>query len=173
MERESAEPKNAAGPEPSRSDRKTTMLCEMCGRDVEVTSRVRIEGSVLALCPDCARFGKAIDPPPSPSPAPGAPRRVAYAGGASRAGGGGRNLQERDLYQEIGEMELAPDWAKRIRIAREALHWNPEELGKKLNEKKSVVLKIESGSFRPPDDLVRRLERLLKVRLRADPAAPA
>ncbi|MCI4339136.1 MAG: multiprotein bridging factor aMBF1 [Thermoplasmata archaeon] len=148
------------------------MLCEMCGNDVEMTSRVRVEGSTLNLCGDCARFGKAVDPPPAPMAAPAGPRRTAYAGGASRPGGGGRSMQERDLYTEIGEMELAPDWAKRIRIAREALHWTPEELGKKLNEKKSVVLKIESGSFRPADDLVRRIERLLKVRLKADPAAP-
>ncbi len=69
-------------------------------------------------------------------------------------------------------MELAPDWTKRIRVAREALHWTPEDLGKKLNEKKSVVLKLESGGIHPPDDLVRRVERLLKVRLRADPAVP-
>jgi putative transcription factor len=149
------------------------MLCEMCGQDVALTSRVRIEGSVLALCPDCARFGKAVDPPPAPPPAPATARRPSYGAGASRPASGNRNMQERDLYQEIGEMELAPDWAKRIRIAREALHWTPEELGKKLNEKKSVVLKVEAGGFRPPDDLVRRLERLLKVRLRADPASAA
>ena len=57
------------------------------------------------------------------------------------------------------------------RIAREALTWNPEELAKRLNEKKSVVLKIESGGFHPPDALVRKLEHLLKVRLRAEPEA--
>jgi putative transcription factor len=149
------------------------MLCEMCGKDVDLTSRVRIEGSVLNLCSDCARFGKALDPPSPPALVAAAPRRAVYSGGASRAGGGGRSMQERDLYQEIGEMELAPDWSKRIRVAREALHWTPEEFGKKLNEKKSVVLKIESGGFHPPDQLVRRIERLLKVRLRADPSAPA
>jgi putative transcription factor len=150
------------------------MLCEMCGQDVESTSRVRVEGSVLLLCSNCAKFGKALDPPPPPPAAPSSPGRpTAYSGGASRTGGVGRTMQERDLYQEIGEMELSPDWSKRIRIAREALHWTPEELGKKLNEKKSVVLKMESGGFRPPDELLRRIERLLKVRLRADPAAPA
>jgi putative transcription factor len=69
-------------------------------------------------------------------------------------------------------MELAPDWFKRVRVAREARTWTPEDLGKKLNEKKSVVLKIESGSFRPPDALVRKIEHLLQVRLRADPEAP-
>jgi putative transcription factor len=149
------------------------MLCEMCGQDVDSTSRVKVEGSVLNLCANCARFGKPLDPPPAaPSLAPRG-RTLVFSGGATRGPGGGRSLQERDLYQEIGEMELAPDWAKRIRLAREGLHWTPEDFGKKLNEKKSVVLKLESGGFRPPDDLVRRVERLLKVRLRADPSAPA
>jgi putative transcription factor len=89
--------------------------------------------------------------------------------GAPRASGTRRRLEERDLYQEIGELELAPDWNKRIRVAREARQWTPEVLGKKLNEKKSVVLKIESGSFHPPDALVRKIEHLLQVRLRAEP----
>ena len=149
------------------------MLCEMCGKDVELTSRVRVEGSVLNVCVDCAHFGKAVDSPPVAPATAARARPTLYPGGASRGPGGGRSLQERDLYQEIGEMELAPDWPKRIRIAREGLKWTPEDLGKKLNEKKSVVLKLGSGGIHPPDDLVRRVERLLKVRLRADPSAPA
>jgi len=149
------------------------MLCEMCGKDVPLTSRVRLEHSVLTLCPDCARFGTPVDPPAAPA----APTATAPAGfrpglGVARTTGPRRRLEERDLYQEIGEMELVPDWNQRIRVAREALQWTPEVLGKKLNEKKSVVLKIESGSFRPPDGLVRKIEHLLKVRLRAEPEAP-
>jgi putative transcription factor len=82
-------------------------------------------------------------------------------------------MEERDVYKELPDLELAPDWAKRIRTAREKLAWTPEDLGKKLNEKKSVVLKIESGSFHPADAMVRKIERLLKIRLRADPEPPA
>ncbi len=154
------------------------MLCEMCGREVAVTSRVRLERTVLSLCPECARFGTPIDPPPSPSgeaePSPGPARRPATpVVSATRPAGRPRRLEERDLYQEIGELELAPDWGRKVRVAREALGWNPEELGKRLNEKKSVVLKIESGALHPPDALVRKLEHLLKVRLRASPEPPA
>jgi putative transcription factor len=146
------------------------MLCEMCGKEVESTSRVKVEGTVLRLCPDCSKFGELLDPPPLPAPAPGAPRpRSPPPGAATRAGTGARRLEERDLYTDIGEMELAPDWPKRIRAAREKLTWTPEVLGKKLNEKKSVVLKLESGSIRPPDALVRKIEHLLGVRLRAEP----
>jgi len=150
------------------------MLCEMCGNDVESVSRVKIEGSVLRVCPGCAKFGEAVDPPP---PAPGAfaatSPRARPMSPASRPVGGARRMEERDLYGEIGELELALDWSKRVRVAREALGWTPEELGKKLNEKKSVVLKIESGHIHPPDGLVRKLEHLLKVRLRADPEPTA
>jgi putative transcription factor len=78
-------------------------------------------------------------------------------------------MEERDLYQELPELELVPDWPKRVRQAREKLGWSPEELGKRLNEKKSLVLKLESGNFRPPDATVRKVEHLLKVRLRANP----
>ena len=149
------------------------MLCEMCGKETVTTHRVRIEGTVLHLCPDCARFGEMLDPPPVSGPAPGGERRPRPAAAGPRPAGSARRLEERDLYTDIGELELAPDWGKKVRIAREARTWTPEELGKRLNEKKSVVLKIEAGNFHPPDALVRKLERLLQVRLRADVEPPS
>ncbi|EQD39031.1 transcriptional regulator, XRE family, partial [mine drainage metagenome] len=85
----------------------------------------------------------------------------------------GRRVVERDVFSEMPDLELSPDWARRIRSAREALGWTPDDLGRKLNEKKSVVLKLESGNFRPPDALVGKLERLLKVRLRDVSVEPA
>ncbi|MCI4353777.1 MAG: multiprotein bridging factor aMBF1 [Thermoplasmata archaeon] len=144
------------------------MICEMCGKDVESLSQVRVEGSVLHLCSDCAKFGVVVAPPPSSAPV-GRPASASLGPGPARFATPGRRMEERDLYKELPDMELAPDWAKRIRVAREKLTWTPEDLGKKLNEKKSVVLKIESGSFRPSDQMVRKIERLLRIRLRADP----
>jgi putative transcription factor len=145
------------------------MLCEMCGQEVEGIQRVNVEGSVLRLCTQCARFGTLLDPPPAAPAGTPAPRRSVVA--ATRPTLVRRRLEERDLYQDIGELELSEDWGKRIRTAREARGWTPEELGKHLNEKKSIVLKLEAGSFHPPDELVRRIEHLLKVRLRAQPEA--
>jgi putative transcription factor len=150
------------------------MLCEMCGKDVTLTTRVRIEGTVLSVCPDCAKFGTPLDPPSPAAPAPSPGRTmVSHGGPATRVLATGRRMEERDLYTEIGELELAPDWSRRVRVAREGLTWTPEELGKKLNEKKSVVLKLESGGLHPSDQLVRKLEHLLHVRLRAEPEPKA
>ena len=79
------------------------MLCEMCGKTVDSTARVRLEGTVLRLCPECARFGEAVDPVPAP-PAPVVPARAPFRPGAPpRPAGRGRRLAERDLYEEIGE----------------------------------------------------------------------
>ncbi len=145
------------------------MICEICGKEVEAVSRVRVEGSVLSLCTDCTKFGVVLEPPPAPAAPIGRPTTGAPGPGSARFATPVRRMEERDLYKELPDLELAPDWAKRIRVAREKLLWTPEDLAKKLNEKKSVVLHIESGGFHPPDAMVRKIERLLKIRLRADP----
>jgi putative transcription factor len=150
------------------------MICEMCGKDVELTTRVRVEGTVLNLCPACAAFGEAVTPPPAPAVprASGGPRSP-YVQTRPMMSPRARTGEERDVFTEMPERELAADWAKRIRVAREHLNWTPEELGKRLNEKKSVVLKIESGNFHPSDGMVRKIEHLLHIRLRADPEKPS
>ncbi|MHB1434910.1 MAG: helix-turn-helix domain-containing protein [Thermoplasmata archaeon] len=139
------------------------MICEMCGAEMDRGIRIRLERSVLSACPKCARFGQPVEPP---TPAPARPGVSPVPLGRGRPSLSGRRLAERDVFSEMPELELAGDWARRIRAAREALGWTPDDLGRKLNEKKSVVLKLESGNFRPPDALVGKLERLLKVRLR-------
>jgi putative transcription factor len=139
----------------------------MCGQDVESRNRVQVEGTVLELCANCSRFGVVVNPPPAAdSGGPGSP---APGSVDDRLRQRARRMGERDLFQELPEMELVPDWSKRIRQAREKLTWTPEELGKRLNEKKSLVLKLESGNFHPSDEMVRKIEHLLKVRLRANP----
>jgi putative transcription factor len=145
------------------------MLCEMCGKDAETLNMVRVEGTVLQLCADCSRFGVAVSPPPAPATV----RSGASAGSSGsvddRLRIHSRRMAERDLFQELPDLQLLPDWPKRVRQAREKLGWSPEELGKKLNEKKSLVLKLESGASHPSDATVRKVEHLLKVRLRANP----
>ncbi len=146
------------------------MICEMCGKEAASTHRIEVEGSVLRVCESCRHFGTLLDPliaPAAPAPMARSPGRAGTSGPPPT---GRRRTEERDVFTEIPEMELAADWGRRIRQAREARNWTPEELGKRLNEKKSLVLKLESGSFRPPDSTIRKVETLLRIRLRAEPA---
>ncbi len=60
---------------------------------------------------------------------------------------------------------LIDDYSKLVKKMREKRALTQEDLGKKISEPESIVHKIESGHFRPPFRMVRKLERELKVRL--------
>lgn len=141
------------------------MKCEMCGAESETPSRVHVEGSVLWLCSSCAKFGTVLE-----GAAPGiSPGPVGAGPSSPQLQRGGRRTEERDLFAEMPELELVPDWGKRVRDARQKLGWTPDELGHRLNEKRSLILKLEAGGFHPPDAIVRKVEKLLQIRLRAVP----
>jgi putative transcription factor len=131
-------------------------LCEMCGGEEPRLRAVLVEGTRLLLCPRCARFGTEIPQPavaraPRSRPPPAAPTRT----------------PPRAVPREPAEAEvdLAPDYPERIRRAREGKGWKQEELARRIQEKLSVIEKLEKGKMRPSDALVSKLERSLGVRL--------
>lgn len=123
--------------------------CEMCGREGH-TRKAIVEGSMMEICSRCAKFGNVIEvaPPkvevkehPKPKPAP----------------------VKRPESQPI--MLIVPDYASRIRSAREKALLTQEELAKAIAEKESVIQKIEASQFEPPIKLARKLELFLKIDL--------
>jgi putative transcription factor len=136
------------------------MNCEMCGQDTTVLKKVVIEYSVLNVCPSCARFGRPVPqsqsraketPPPTPSPAKPIPKPAAR--------------KERDVLSSHGGRELAMDYSERVKKARMSKGWTPEDLGKKINEKKSLITKLEAGEIKPNEKLRKKLERALGIKL--------
>lgn len=130
------------------------MNCELCGKDTGYLKNVIIEQSTLKVCPQCMKFGK-IAPAPPPDrgsvggTGPAAPRR-AYA---------------RDVFTEDGRKELVLDYPERIKSARLGKGWTPEEFGKVINERKSIITKLESGELRPDKKLTSKLEKKLNISL--------
>jgi putative transcription factor len=61
--------------------------------------------------------------------------------------------------------EIVEGYDSKIRQAREKLGISHEELGKKINEKASVLRKIETGKMTPNNQLVIKLEHTLKIKL--------
>jgi len=61
-------------------------------------------------------------------------------------------------------VELVEGFAAKIRQAREKLGLSHEDLGKKLNEKVSLLRKIETGKMTPDNMLSAKLERVLKIK---------
>jgi putative transcription factor len=61
--------------------------------------------------------------------------------------------------------EIVEGYDQKIRQAREKLGLSHEELGKKINEKASVLSKLETGKMTPNNQLVTKLEHVLKIKL--------
>jgi putative transcription factor len=118
---------------------------------------VNIEGTVLAVCARCAKFGTEVGAPPRRESVPPVI--------AQRLARRKRRMSTKDVFAGTPEEELAFDFAARIRRAREARGWRQSDLAAKINEKASVVAKLEAGAITPPDALVRKLERILGIKL--------
>lgn len=62
-------------------------------------------------------------------------------------------------------MELRRDFNILIKSAREKMGLSQEELGRKINEKPSLIKHLETGTLKPNDVLTRKVERFLKIQL--------
>ena len=135
------------------------MICELCGKDTPRARTVSVEGSLLSVCGDCARFGSEV----------AGPVRVRRPGNpvvAQRLERRERRMTERDIYSAPATEELVDDFGERIRAAREARGWKQADLGVKVNEKVSVIAKLEARAMVPPDAMIPKLERALGITLR-------
>ncbi|MCW4046481.1 MAG: multiprotein bridging factor aMBF1 [Candidatus Bathyarchaeota archaeon] len=131
------------------------MRCEVCGRKIHGSpTRALIEGAKLTVCVECSKHGKIIYDEPAPireasklAPAPFVPKKKPATANV-------------EITQEVVE-----GYHSKIRQAREKLGLSHEELGKKINEKASVLSKLETGKMTPNNQLVAKLEHALKIKL--------
>jgi len=135
------------------------MICEMCGSDVPRTKFVKVEGAALHVCPRCERYAAS-------EAAKTESGKIIMPSVAERLVTRQKRRTERDVFTAGGEKELALDYPERVKEARRRLDLSQEELAKRINEKKSVIVKVESGDMRPSDMLVKKLERALGTSLR-------
>ena len=135
------------------------MICELCGADVPRLKNVAIDATILSVCADCSRFGDEVS-----TPALRQSTMPPFI--AQRLETRQRRMTPRDVFTQAGELELAEDFPQRIRQAREARGWKQADLGAKINERVSVIAKLESGTISPGDALVRKLERELGIELK-------
>lgn len=134
------------------------MMCEMCGQEVPRLRKINIEGSVLSVCSNCVKFG-------SGSSSKGADQATVPDTITERLERREKRLRTKDVF-ESSQKELALDYSKRIRNARQSKGMSQEDLGKKINEKKSVVAKLEHGDMIPDEKLIKKLERALDISLK-------
>ena len=132
------------------------MECEICGKEVPEHNpiRAKIEGSVMVVCKECSKLGKIQKAPPKPkfrkqdkTKRPKTTRNKNYS------------------RQDEPTEELIEDFDLEIRKARESKDWSREVLGKKINERVSVITRIETGKMTPDLKLTKKLEKALNIKL--------
>ncbi|WP_406535876.1 multiprotein bridging factor aMBF1 [Methanobrevibacter sp.] len=132
------------------------MECEICGKPVPEHNpiRAKIEGSVMVVCKECSKLGTIQKAPPKP-------KFRQQPKGKKQNTNRNRNYSRRDEPTE----ELVEDFAIEIRKARESKNWSREDLGKKINERVSVITRIETGKMTPDTKLTKKLEKALNIKL--------
>ena len=133
------------------------MRCEVCGHKIhdEPITAV-IEGAKLTVCVECSKHGKIIHEeevalPQKNLKKPQAPVTM---------------VQRKPIVAKVEiTQEPAEDYSNKIRAAREKLALTHEELGKKINEKASVLRNLEAGKMTPNNQLAAKLEHMLKIKL--------
>jgi putative transcription factor len=132
------------------------MQCEICGVEIIGSARkVVVEGTELDVCGRCSQYGKA---PQGWTPVS---RKVAPVEAIPKPG---TRKTKRRSFDDMDD-EIVSDYSKIIREAREAKGWTLEELGLNIKEKASLIRKIERSEIKPEDNLRKKLERSLEIKL--------
>lgn len=155
--------------------------CEMCGTETGSPNRVKIEGAELDVCDECTDFGTEVQTGGGSSTSTkystsssdgsasgsssGSSRSSGNSTGGSSGGGSSGGRRTPNIYDDIEE--LAQDFDDRIRSAREEAGLSQEDLAKTLNEKASLIRKLEHGDTLPTDEIQRKLEGELDIDLSA------
>ncbi|MFA1611162.1 multiprotein bridging factor aMBF1 [Halobellus rubicundus] len=150
--------------------------CEMCGSERPSLTTVKVEGAELELCDDCKEFGTEVRTESSSSQSTkystssssgtsgsGGSSGSSSTSGTASSSSGGSSRRRRDMFDDMDE--IATDYDQRIREARESRGLSQEDLAKSLNEKASLIRKLERGDILPSDEVQRKLERELEISL--------
>lgn len=130
------------------------MLCELCGEEVSKVYKVMFEGDLLNVCFKCMKR-----------------YNLQEFKGEVRS-----NLKskfrekrsEKSFFNESTNLVLVEDYGLIVKRARESKGLSQSELAKMLGEKVSIIRKIESNKLIPPDYLIYKLEKALRIKLREE-----
>lgn len=76
-----------------------------------------------------------------------------------------RPRQKTNIIERVERYEFVDGYGEIIRKAREKLGLTREELGALIQDKASVIKKIENEELKPTIELAKKLEKVLKVKI--------
>ncbi len=129
--------------------------CPLCGGLIWKSVKVVIEGVKMSVCQSCSQGVEVVREKKVKRTylAQKPPIRPQYSQKSKKA-----------TLLEPTE-ELVPDFNTRIRKKRSQLRLTQEEFSQKLNEKPSLIRRIETGKARPTIKLAKKIESVYGIKL--------
>jgi len=118
--------------------------CQLCGESSDNLKKAKIEGAVLKTCDSCANMGDVVEQKKK--------KKVK------------KTTKKRSQRPRDTEV-LANDYGKRVKSAREDEQLSMKELADDLNEKASLIKKVERAELKPDKALAGKLSKKLGVTL--------
>jgi len=119
------------------------MQCDLCGSNSELF-RAEIEKTLMNVCKRCLKFGRQI--------------RTENKFNIN-------NIINKIKSREEEIFILKEDYNILLKLGRERLGLSQEDLAKKLNEKLSLIQKVENKEIKPNDNLIKKLEGFFNIKL--------
>lgn len=152
-------------------------MCEVCGKESDDLVAIRTEGAELEACEMCESLGERVNPPEedgdedmSEETEETVYEQSPYVDGIES---NIEDYQSQDtettkhwstgIEEEIEE--LAFDYDDRITEAREEKGLSQEELAQRLNEKESLITRLEDGRALPSEKVQKKIEVELEISL--------
>lgn len=123
--------------------------CQLCGRDADSLEKAKIEGATLNVCDSCAEMGETVE----------TKSKKRKKKKKSRSGNSSRKSKV-----------LTSGYGNKIKEARESEKLSIKEVANSLNEKESVIKKIESKDLKPEKSLASKLEKKFGISLYVNPS---
>ena len=127
------------------------MLCDLCGKQGELF-KAKVEESVLTVCKNCSKYGKVLG------------YAASFAQKGSQPTKSTMQAAQKPVINEPEEFILA-NYSELIRTKRQQLKLNQEDFAKLLNEKLSILHKIETSNFEMNIDQAKKFEKILHIKL--------
>jgi putative transcription factor len=138
------------------------MQCEMCGETIRGAPKlVRVEGAELQVCSKCEKFGTEVQQVRRTDLV----RPSIQKQGSAKAPVATPSLyRKRDLFDYM-EGEIVDDYDKRIKVARMEKGLSQKDLAMQMKEKEHLIQKIENHDLIPEENVRKKLEKVLGIRL--------
>ncbi len=130
--------------------------CPICGSIIwGKGQRVLLEGAKITVCHNCAQHGEKLQKPPTNT-------QIKKYYPYTKKKPPKRQVLKKDF---VSDLELISDYANKIRNKRNSLGLNQDQFAQKLNEKPSLLRRIEAGKVEPTIKLAKKIEDIYNLEI--------